>query len=111
DRRVPVAREDPVLALERVDGAHLHRLVVPEERVRADAALPVVDERALVVRPQQDELPVELAEVVLGETLDLAVRHARAVADHPAQAALGWEHLSHAGRLYLSDEERNRVAL
>src|SRR5439155_5035654 len=41
----------------------------------------------------------------------LAVRHARAVADHPAQAALGWEHLSHAGRLYLSDEERNRVAL
>ena len=53
DRRLAVAGKDPVVALERIDRAGLHRLVIPEDRVRADPALAVEDDRTLVVRPQQ----------------------------------------------------------
>jgi len=47
DRRLTVGREDPVVVLEREGRARLDRLVVPEDRVRADPALPVVDHRPL----------------------------------------------------------------
>ena len=60
DRRLAVAREDPVLVVERGHGADLHGLVVPEYGVGADPALAVVDDRALVVGAHEDELPVEL---------------------------------------------------
>ncbi len=73
DRRLAIAGEDPVLVGERVRRAGLHRLVVPEDRVRADPALAVVDERALVVGPQQDERPVEVEQLLLPEPVDLAV--------------------------------------
>ncbi len=71
DRRLAVAREDPVLVGERVHRAGLHRLVVPEDRVGADPALAVVDDRALVVRPQQDQRAVDREEVVGAEAFDL----------------------------------------
>ena len=64
DRRLAVAREDPVLVGERVHRAGLHRLVVPEDRVRADPALAVIDDRALVVGTQQDERAVDREQVV-----------------------------------------------
>src|SRR5581483_8615412 len=64
-------------------------------RVGADPALPVVDERALVVRAQQDELPVELEQVRLREALDLAVRDACAVADYATEPTLGGKDLRH----------------
>src|SRR5438445_605321 len=64
DRRLAVAREDPVLIGERVHGAGLHRLVVPEDRVRPDPALAVIDDRALVVRPQEDERAVDRNKIV-----------------------------------------------
>ncbi len=54
-------------------GARLHRLVVPEDRVRADAALAVVDDRALVVGAQQHHRAVELEQLLLAEAVDLAV--------------------------------------
>ena len=60
--RLPVAREDPVALLERVHDARLDRLVTPEDRVRADAALAVVDDRPLVVGAQQDERAMEREE-------------------------------------------------
>ena len=95
DRGLAVAREDPVLVLERVDRAGLHRLVVPEDRVRPDPPLPVVDDRALVVRPQQDDRAVELEQVVLREPVDLPVGDRIAVADHATEVALGRKHLRH----------------
>ena len=73
DRRLSVARKDPVRVLERIDRAGLHRLVVPVDRVGPDPPLPVVDDRSLVVGAQQDEAAVELDEVVVGEPVDLAV--------------------------------------
>ena len=101
DRRLAIAREDPVLVLERVDRAGLHRLVVPVDRVRPDPPLAVVDDRALVVRAQQDEPAVELDQVVVGEPVDLAVGHRLAVADHAPEIALGRKHLRHRPRIYL----------
>src|SRR5438445_493956 len=44
DCRLAVGREDPVAVLECVRRAGLHRLVVPEDGVRADGSLPVVDD-------------------------------------------------------------------
>ena len=67
DRRLAVAREDPVAPLERVDRAGLDRLVAPEDRVRPDPALAVVDDRPLVVRPQQDERAMEREQRVVVE--------------------------------------------
>ena len=75
----------------------------------------MVDERALVVGPQEDELPVELEKVALVEALDLAVGHAFAVADHTAKPARGRKHLSHGGNVSASafdlDEHVDRVPL
>ena len=95
DRRLAVAGEDPVVVVERVGGAGLDRLVVPEDRVGADPALAVVDDRALVVRPQQHERAVQLDEIVVGEALDLPVGDRVAVADHAPEVALGRENLRH----------------
>src|SRR5215218_213452 len=81
DRRLPIARENPVVAPERVQRAGLHRLVVPEDRVGADPALAVVDERALVVGAEQHHAAIELDQVALVEPLDLAVGELLAVAD------------------------------
>ena len=86
--------------------AGLHRLVVPEDRVRADPALAVVDDRALVVGPQQDQRAVEVEQVLLGEPLDLAVRDAFSVADHAPEVALGRKHLGHDARIYRDAELR-----
>ena len=97
DRRFAVAREDPVLVLERVSGAGLHRLVVPEDRVRADAALTVVDDGALVVRAQEHHRAVELEQLLLAEAVDLAVADAVRIADDTPQVALGRKHLRHSG--------------
>ena len=72
--------------------------MVPEDRVGADAALPVVDDGALVVRPQQDEVAVEREELVGGEALDLTVRDGCAVADDAAQVSFGREHAAHRER-------------
>src|SRR6478752_8560726 len=63
DRRLAVAREDPVLVGERVHRPGLHRLVVPEDRVRANPALAVVDEGALVIRAQQDDRTVDREQI------------------------------------------------
>ena len=93
DRRLAVAREDPVLVVERVHGAGLHRLVVPEDRVRADAALPVVDDGALVVRAQQHHRAVELEQLLLAEAVDLAV-----LVDDPAELVLLVRDPGHSGR-------------
>src|SRR5205814_10428841 len=82
DRGLAVTGEDPVLAFERVNGAGLHRLVVPEDRVRADPALTVEDHRALVVGTQQHYRAVELEEVALLEPLDHSIRNRLAVSDH-----------------------------
>ncbi len=54
-------------------GAGLHRLVVPEDRVRPDAPLAVVDNGALVVRPEQHHRAVEIEQLLLAEAFDLAV--------------------------------------
>src|SRR6188508_1136570 len=97
DRRLAIAGEDPVVVLECVHGAGLHRLVVPVDRVRPDPALAVVDDRALVVRAEQDEAAVELDEVVVGEPVHLAVGHRVAVPDDAAQVALRRQYLSHYG--------------
>ena len=88
DRRLAVAREDPVRALEREHRAGLHRLVVPVDRVRPDAPLTVVDDRALVVGAQQDQVAVEPEQVVLRQAVDLAVGHGLAVADHVSKLVL-----------------------
>src|SRR5262249_6671109 len=74
---------------------------VPEHRVRPDAALPVVDNGSLVVRTEQDELPVELEKVAFVEAVDLAVSDVVAVADNAPETPLGWHHLRHGGRCYL----------
>ena len=73
DRRLAIAREDPVDVVERVHRAGLHRLVIPEDRVRPDAALTVVDERPLVVRPQQHHRAIEVEQLLLAEPVDLAI--------------------------------------
>ena len=95
DRRLAVAREDPVALLERERRARLHGLVVPEDRVRPDPALPVIHDRALVVRPQEDEIAVESEEIVGTESLDLAVGNRVTVADDAAQVSFGGEHPAH----------------
>ena len=69
--------------------------MVPEDRVRADPSLPVVDDRALVVGAQEDEASVELEEVGVGEPVDVAVGDRVAVADHAPEIALGRKNLRH----------------
>ena len=98
DGRLAVAREDPVGALEREHGAGLHGLVVPVDRVRTDASLAVVDDRALVVGPQQDQVAIEPQKVGLGEALDLAVGPGLAVADHLPEVVVDPENLRHTSR-------------
>ncbi len=71
--------------------------MVPEDRVRADAALAVVDDGALVVGAQEDEVAVELDEIVVAEPVDFAVGHGVAVADHAPEIALSRENLGHYG--------------
>ena len=85
-----------------MDRTDLHGLVVPEHGVGADAALPVVDDRALVVGAQEHESAVKLEQILLAEPFHLAVGNCLAVADHPAQTALGRKHLGHRWRLYRS---------
>src|SRR5688572_13102681 len=69
--------------------------MAPEDRVGADAALPVIDERALVVRAQEYEVAVEPEQVALVETGDLAVRQCAPVPDHPPQVPLRGRYLGH----------------
>ena len=92
DGRLAVRGKDPVLVVEGVHDAGLHRLVIPEDRVRADASLPVVDDRALVVRPQENHRAIELEQLLLAEAVDLAVARAVGIADHTPQVALGRKH-------------------
>jgi hypothetical protein len=61
DERATTAGTVAVVESERRAG--LDRLVVPRDRVRADAPLPVVDDSALVEHAQQDHAPVELEQV------------------------------------------------
>ncbi len=96
DRRLAVGREDPVLVCEGVRRPDLHRLVPPEDRIRPDPALPVVDERALVVGSQEHHGPIEVQKSSVVETLDLAVRHLFPIADDPPNVMLGRKHLCHA---------------
>ena len=108
DRRLAVAGEDPVSVLERVHRAGLHRLVIPEDRVRADPALSVVHQGALVVGAEEDERAVEREKVVLVEPLDLGVGDGAAVADHAPEARLG-KHLRHrAGESSRSERRTGR---
>ena len=90
DRRLAVAREDPVLVGERVHRPCLHRLVVPEDRVRPDPALAVVDDRALVVGAEQDERAVDREQVVGAEAFDLAL-----LIEDPPQLVLFGSDLRH----------------
>ena len=111
------SREDPVALLEREDGTGLHRLVVPEDRVRPDPALPVVDDRALVVRPQEDEVAVELEELVAGR----ARRPRRPAAPSPSPMTRRRSPSAGSTRLIARhcrgeaclalDEDRHRIAL
>ena len=105
DRALAVAREDPVLVRERVRRAGLHRLVVPEHRVRPDAALPVVDERALVVRPQQHHRAVEVEQLLLAQPFDLAV-----LVDDAAQLVLAGSDLGHEPKRSCSVQTRTDTA-
>src|SRR5207302_7940715 len=84
------AREDPVVILERMRRAGLHRLVIPEDRVRPDASLAVVDHRALLVRPQQHHRAVQLEQLLLAEAFDLPI-----LVDHTAELVLAWGDLGH----------------
>jgi hypothetical protein len=61
--------------------------VIPEDRVGADPALAVEDDRTLVVRPQQDHRAVELEQIALLEPLDLSVRNRLAVSDHAPEVS------------------------
>ena len=70
--------------------AGLHRLVVPEDRVRPDPALAVIDERALVVGAEQDERAVDRQEFVRAEPVDLAL-----LVDDSAQLVFLRRHLRH----------------
>ena len=87
DRRVAVARKDPVALLERVYDARLDRLVPAEDRVRADASLAVVHDRALVVGAEEDERAVDGEQCLVVEPVHAAVGLA-VEADHAAQALL-----------------------
>ena len=69
--------------------------MVPEDRVRADPALAVVDDGALVVGPEQHQVAVEREQLLRAESLDLAVGDRVAVADHAAQAPIRRQHLGH----------------
>ena len=91
DRGLAVAREDPVALLERVDGTGLDGLVPVEDRVGPDAALAVIDDRALVVGPQEDERAVKREERIVAEALDAAIGLAL-VPDHTTQILLDDAH-------------------
>jgi hypothetical protein len=71
----------------------------------------VVDDRALVVRPQQHEVAIERDELVRGEAVDLAVRDGSTVADDAAQVSFGGEHAAHRERQSRSDEYGHRGTL
>ena len=90
DRRLAVAREDPVLVVERVHGARLHRFVIPVDRVRADAALAVIDDGTLVVGAQQHHRAVQLEKLLLAEAVDFAV-----LIEHPAKLVTPLRNLRH----------------
>ena len=60
--------------------AGLHGLVIPEDRVRPDPALAVVDHRALVVGAEEDQRAVDGEQLVRTETVDLAT-----LVDHAPQ--------------------------
>jgi hypothetical protein len=64
-----------------VDEPCLDRLVTTVDGVGADPSLAVVDDRALVVRPQEDERPVEREQRVVVEPVDAPVGLAP-VSDH-----------------------------
>jgi hypothetical protein len=59
----------------------------------------VVDDRALVVGPEQHDVSVEGEEIVWTEAADLPVREPLSVADHAAQVSFGREHAAHRGGL------------
>ena len=94
DRRVAVAREDPVAVLERVDGTGLDRLVAAEDRVRPDPALSVVDDRPLVVRPEADERAVDREKRVVVEPVGPAIGLV-SEPDHALEALLDGGNLVH----------------
>ena len=93
-----------------MEGAGLHRLVVPEDRVGTDPPLAVVDHRALVVRAEQNHRAVELEQLLLAEAIDLPIPRAVRVADHAPQVALDRKNLRHSAEVYL-DEHGDRAAL
>ena len=86
-----------IAVVERAHGADLHRLVPPEDGVGADASLAVIDERALVVGPQQDQRAVEVEQKSLVDAVELAIRRV-AVADDAPQVALGRDDLCHCAK-------------
>src|ERR671919_627868 len=100
DRRFAVGGKDPVLVRQREGRAGLDGLVAPEDRIRADPALAMVDDRALVVRAQEDEVAVEGEERRLVEAVHLAVRRPLPVADDPPHVVLGRKHLGCHGVNY-----------
>jgi hypothetical protein len=91
DRRLAVAREDPVLVAERVGGARLDRLVVPGDRVGADPALTVVHHGALVEGAKQHHPAVQLEQVLFAEPVGDGVP-----VEHPPQRR---QHLGHLRRM------------
>ena len=70
-----------------MDEAGVDRLVAAVDRIGADPALAVVDDRPLVVRAQQDERPVDREERLVVEALDPAVGLA-VDPDHAGQTLL-----------------------
>ena len=70
----------------------------------------MIDDRALVVGPQQHEAAVELDQVVVGEALDFSVRNGLTVPDHAAEVALRGDNLRHSsGNLADAPTEQARA--
>src|SRR4051795_3267413 len=97
DRRLAIAGEDPVVTGERVHRADLHGLVIPEDRVRADPALAVVDDRALVVGSEEDERAMDREQLVGAEAFDLAV-----LVDHTPKLVFVPRQLCHRAGVYVA---------
>ena len=85
--------------------------MAPEDRIRPDPALAVVDDGALVVGSQEDHSSVEVKQRSVAETLDLAVRYPFPIADDPPNALLGRKHLCHSLSIAHEDPERAPLGL
>ena len=71
DGALPVRREQPVVGGRRAHGAHLHRLLAPEDGIGAEATLTLEAHTAVVEGAQQAHQAPDLEEVLVGQPLDV----------------------------------------